>query len=54
MYVLKSAGDQIVSSPIQLEYAVSILVTHWATSYPFSYWTQIWPFKINKNMYDQC
>ena len=26
-YVLKSAGDQMVSTPIQLEYAVFILVT---------------------------
>ena len=26
-YILKSAGDQMVSTPVQLEYAVFILVT---------------------------
>ena len=26
-YILKSAGDQMASTPIQLEYAVFILVT---------------------------
>ena len=36
-YVLKSSGDQMVSTPIQLEYAVFILVTLEICSLQFSY-----------------
>ena len=41
IYVLKSAEDQMMSTPIQLEYAVCILVMLEICSFQFSY-----PFNV--------